>query len=93
MSLHECPRCGHETATNSTTAGAFEVPPTLYCVHGEEAVEMKVVSEADLLEEAMVEAFARARRARDPPDGECPICGELVPAATIVKHICDEHGD
>lgn len=56
MSLHKCPRCGHETATNSTTAGAFEVPPTLYCVHGEEAVEMDVVSEADLLEEAMVQA-------------------------------------
>jgi hypothetical protein len=36
--------------------GAFAVPPTLYCVHGEEAVEMEVVSEAGLLEEAMVEA-------------------------------------
>jgi len=39
-----------------TENGAFEVPPTLYCVHGEEAVEMDLVSEADLLEEAMVEA-------------------------------------
>lgn len=55
MSLHECPRCGHEIATNSTTVGAFEAPPRLYCVHGEDAVEMDVVSEADLLEEAMVE--------------------------------------
>jgi len=56
LSLHECPRCGKEIATNSTTAGAFEVSPTLYCVHGEEAVEMELVSDADLLEEAMVEA-------------------------------------
>jgi len=55
MSLHECPRCGDEVATNSTTAGAFEVPPTLYCVHGEEAVEMDVVSDADLREEVMVD--------------------------------------
>lgn len=54
MSLHECPRCGNETATNSTTAGAFDLPPTLYCVHGEDAVEMEVVSEADLREEAIV---------------------------------------
>jgi len=54
MSLHECPRCGRETATNSTTAGAFEVPPTLYCIHGEDAVEMDLVSNADLLEEAIV---------------------------------------
>lgn len=56
MSLHECPRCEKEIATNSTTAGAFNLPPTLYCVHGEEAVEMELVSEADLLEEAMVDA-------------------------------------
>lgn len=55
MSLHECPRCGRETATNSTTVGAFEVPPTLHCIHGEEAVEMDLVSEADLLEESMVD--------------------------------------
>jgi len=54
MSLHECPQCGHETATNSTTAGAFEVPPTLYCVHGEEAIEMKLVTDADVNESAMV---------------------------------------
>lgn len=53
MSLHECPRCGNEVATNSTTAGAFEVPPTLYCVHGEEAVEMDLVTDAELKEEAM----------------------------------------
>ena len=56
MSLHECPRCGNETATNSTVTEALQVPPTLYCVHGEEAVKMEVVSEARLLEEAMVEA-------------------------------------
>jgi hypothetical protein len=54
MSLHECPRCGKEVATNSTTAGAFEVPPTLHCVHDQEAVEMEVTSEADLLEEVIV---------------------------------------
>lgn len=56
MSLHECPRCGKEIATNSTTAGAFEVAPTLYCVHGDEAVEMDLVSDADLKEGAMVDA-------------------------------------
>lgn len=57
MSLHKCPRCGNETGTNSTTAGAFEVPPTLYCCnHGDEAVEMNLVSEADLNEEAMTDA-------------------------------------
>ncbi|MFC6720873.1 hypothetical protein ACFQGT_00310 [Natrialbaceae archaeon GCM10025810] len=55
MSLHECPRCGNEVATNATTAGAFELPPTLYCVHDGEAVEMEVTSEADLREEAIVE--------------------------------------
>ncbi|USZ73771.1 hypothetical protein [Natronosalvus halobius] len=54
MSLHECRRCGKEIATNSTTAGAFAMPPTLYCVHDGDAVEMDVVSEADLLEEAIV---------------------------------------
>lgn len=56
MSLHECPRCGHETATNSVTTGSFQLPPTLYCVHGKEAVEMDIVSEADLKESAMVQA-------------------------------------
>ena len=55
MSLHQCPRCGHEVATNSTTAGAFEVPPTLYCVHGEEAVEMELVTDAGLNEEAIAQ--------------------------------------
>lgn len=55
MSLYECPRCGREAGTNATTAGAFRVPPTLYCIHGEEAVEMVLVSEADLREEAMVD--------------------------------------
>jgi hypothetical protein len=61
MSLHECPRCGHEIATNSTTAGAFEAPPKLLCVHDQpdgtaEAVEMDVVSDADVREEAIVDA-------------------------------------
>lgn len=55
MSLHACPRCGKEVATNSTTAGAFEVPPTLHCIHGDEAVEMELISEADLKEEAVVQ--------------------------------------
>jgi hypothetical protein len=55
MSLHECPRCGRETATNSTTVGPLEVPPTLYCVHDEEAVKMDIVSSAGLREEVMVD--------------------------------------
>lgn len=42
MSLHECPECGSQVATNSTTAGAFEVPPTLYCLHDVQ-VEMDVI--------------------------------------------------
>lgn len=54
MSLHECPRCGRKVATNSTTAGAFAVPPTLHCVHGDEAVEMDVTSDAQLDVEAVV---------------------------------------
>lgn len=54
MSLHECPRCGREVVTNSTTAGAFAVPPTLHCVHGDEAVEMDVTSEASFDEGAVV---------------------------------------
>jgi len=53
MSLHECPRCNRQTATNSTSAGAFDLPPTLFCIHDGEAVEMEVVSEARLSEEAM----------------------------------------
>lgn len=32
MSLHTCPQCGYEVATNSTTAGAFSVPPNIVCV-------------------------------------------------------------
>lgn len=32
MSLHECPECEREVATNSTTAGAFSLPPDLLCV-------------------------------------------------------------
>ena len=55
MSLHECPRCGNETAANSKVGGPFALPPTLYCVHGGDAVEMDLVTESDLLEEAMVD--------------------------------------
>jgi len=55
MSLHECPRCGRETATNDVVTQSFQLPPTLYCIHGEEAVEMTLTSEADLLQEAMVD--------------------------------------
>ncbi|WP_158547238.1 MULTISPECIES: hypothetical protein [unclassified Haloferax] len=57
MTLYRCPRCGDETATNSTCAGPFELPPTLYCVHDAtgEAVKMRVESEADLREEVMVD--------------------------------------
>jgi len=54
MSLHKCPRCGKEIGTNSTTAGAFQVPPQLHCIHGDDAVEMELISEADLKEGAMV---------------------------------------
>ncbi|MWG36202.1 hypothetical protein [Halomarina oriensis] len=43
MSLHECPQCGHQVATNSTSAGAFELPPTLHCVHDGEVCEMDIV--------------------------------------------------
>jgi hypothetical protein len=55
MSLHECPRCGREVATNDSVTYSIPVPPTLYCVHGEEAVEMTLITEADFLEEAMVD--------------------------------------
>jgi len=55
MSLHECPRCGNEIATNSTVTTSFQLPPTLHCVHGEEAVEMDLVTEAELIEGAMVQ--------------------------------------
>lgn len=54
MSLHECPRCGKEIGTNSTSAGAFEIPPTLCCIHGDEAVEMVVADEAEIREGAIV---------------------------------------
>jgi predicted RNA-binding Zn-ribbon protein involved in translation (DUF1610 family) len=40
MSLHTCPGCGAEVATNSTTAGAFAVPPMIVCVDC--GVEMNV---------------------------------------------------
>lgn len=40
MSLHECPECDAAVATNSTSAGAFELPPTIVCV--ECGVEMDV---------------------------------------------------
>lgn len=55
MSLYECPRCEKQIATNATTAGVFQVPPNLFCVHGDDAVKMGLVSEADLVEEAMVD--------------------------------------
>jgi len=55
MSLYECPRCHNETATNATVAGAMEIPPDIYCIHGEEAVKMQLVTEAGLKEEAVVE--------------------------------------
>ena len=47
MSLHQCPACDATVATNSTSAGAFELPPTLYCVHEEtgEKHEMDVIDE------------------------------------------------
>lgn len=32
MSYHECPECGAAVATNSTSAGAFELPPDIVCV-------------------------------------------------------------
>ena len=32
MSFHECPECGAAVATNSTTGGAFDLPPTIVCV-------------------------------------------------------------
>ena len=32
MSLHECPDCDNVVATNSTTAGAFEMAPDIVCV-------------------------------------------------------------
>lgn len=35
MSLHECPDCGYEVATNSTTAGPFKVPPDIVCINCE----------------------------------------------------------
>jgi len=31
MSFHECPECDNAVATNSTTAGAFAVPPKIVC--------------------------------------------------------------
>lgn len=54
MSLHVCPRCGNQVVTNSTTAGAFDLPPSLCCVHDGEAVKMRIESEADVNEEAIV---------------------------------------
>lgn len=55
MSLFECPRCGAEAATNSRVT-AFEVPPDLLCVHGEEAVKMEMVTDQKVNEEAIVDA-------------------------------------
>lgn len=54
MSLHECPRCGNEAATNSRVT-ALEVPPSLLCVHGEEAVKMELVTDQKVNDEAIVD--------------------------------------
>lgn len=51
MTGYRCPECGAEIGTNSTTAGAFQVPPTLYCLDC--AVEMEIFSEADVDPEAI----------------------------------------
>ena len=31
MSFHSCPECSKAVATNTTTAGAFELPPDIVC--------------------------------------------------------------
>ena len=41
MSLHKCQSCLTEVATNSTSAGAFELPPTIVCL--ECGCEMEVL--------------------------------------------------
>lgn len=56
VSLHKCPRCGKEIGTNNTVTSSFQLPPTLLCVHGEEAVEMELIDEGDIREEAIVDA-------------------------------------
>lgn len=40
MSRHECSECGRETVTGDSRSGAD--PPTLYCVHDANAIEMEV---------------------------------------------------
>lgn len=40
-SVHKCPECDHVVSSENTTAGAFELPPTLNCERC--AVEMEVV--------------------------------------------------
>jgi len=56
VSFYECPRCGREAATNATVTSSFQLSPTLYCIHGEEAVKMDLIDKADIREEAMVDA-------------------------------------
>ena len=46
MSGYRCPDCGVEVGTNGTTAGAFRVPPTIYCLKC--ATEMGRFSDADV---------------------------------------------
>jgi len=43
-SLHECVSCGETVYTESTTAGAFKVPPQLEHVHEDGSTsEMRVI--------------------------------------------------
>lgn len=39
MSRHECPECGHEIVTDEAPSRAG--PPTLFCVHEDNAIEME----------------------------------------------------
>lgn len=54
MALFECPRCGREAASNDSCVGAFELPPTVYCIHGDDAVKMELVTDAKIKDEAIV---------------------------------------
>ena len=49
--IYLCEDCDHEVATTSTTAGAFEAPPSVYCACTGELREMepKRVGEGDEL--------------------------------------------
>jgi len=55
MSLHKCPRCGNEAATNSRVT-ALEVAPNLLCVHGDEAVKMELVTTQKVNDDAIVDS-------------------------------------